>query len=116
MLEHGGVEIHQQVVRARNGDAEGGFIEDVAVVLPEDIRGEIEFETDLVEVSLFLKPVAMASGEPAGEVIVVEGVTVFGKPLYNRRVRNPVTEHQVNELAEFERQARDFSVAAAFRS
>jgi len=41
LLEHGGVEIHQQVIHARNGDAEGGFIEDVAPSLCKGVTNRV---------------------------------------------------------------------------
>src|SRR5258708_6524882 len=68
----GRIEGQQEGSNLRDGQAEGAFIEVVAVFLLDELGAEAELEADFVEPGLLVGPVLKAAARPAGEVVRVE--------------------------------------------
>ncbi len=113
VLEDGGIEREQKVVHPENGDAEAGFLDELALLCVDDLSGEVEASMLIVEERLFAEPKLVAAGVPAGEVVGVEGIAVAGKFLDDIGVGRAVAEHEIEELADAVGEASDFAAPTA---
>jgi hypothetical protein len=111
-FEDNGVEGGEEAKHPADSNPETGFVKEGAVFLLDDVGGEIEAEAHFLEPSLVAKPVLIAAGVPAGEVIDIKGVAMLGELLDDQGVRRTIAEHEIEPLTKVSRQASDLARSA----
>ena len=112
VFKDGGVKFDEEAVHSEDSDTDAGLLDRLAV-LGKDLGGEVEARMLVIEEVLFAEPDLVTAGMPTGEVVLVEGVAVFGDFADDIGVRETVAEHEVDEFTNAMGQASHLAAAAA---